>query len=102
MPSQQPDGQLHKTPQHRNTNINNNSSTSCLMAFMVVMAVVITTIILVVVIIMCIYVFIYLQIQRILTQLPSHHIDKKEQASWKANKEKTVNRLTQRELASLA
>jgi uncharacterized protein YpmB len=70
------------------------------MAFMVVMAVVIT-IIIIVVIIMSIYVCIYLQVQRLLTQLPGHHKDKK-QAIWKANKEKTVNRLTQRELASLA
>ena len=60
MPIQQPDVQLQKTPQHRNTNkiIGLNW---CLIAFMVVMAVVTTIIIIVVVVItMCIYVFIYL------------------------------------------
>ena len=69
---------------------------------MVVMAVVIIIIIIIIVIIMCIYVFIYSQIQRLITQLPGHHKDKKEQANWKANKEKTLDWLTQRELASLA
>jgi predicted PurR-regulated permease PerM len=73
------------------------------MALMVVMAVVVTTIVIIVIIIiiMCIYVFIYLQIQRLITQLPGHHKDKKEQANWTANKENGVNRLTERELASL-
>jgi hypothetical protein len=68
------------------------------MAFIVVMAVVITTttiiivvIIIIIIIIMCIYTFIYLHIQWLITQLPGHHKDKKEQANWKANKEKTVN-----------
>jgi len=49
------------------------------MAFMVVIAVAI--IIIIIVIIMCVYVFIYLQIQQLITQLPGHHIDKKEQAN---------------------
>jgi hypothetical protein len=37
--------------------------------------------------------YIYLQIQLRITQLPGHHKDKKEQANWKANKEnsKSVN-----------
>ena len=48
------------------------------------------------------YLFIYLQIQRLITQIPGHHKDKKEQANWKTNKEKTVNLLKQRERASLA
>jgi len=50
------------------------------MAFMVVIAVAII-IIIIIVIIMCVYVFIYLQIQQLITQLPGHHIDKKEQAN---------------------
>jgi hypothetical protein len=48
------------------------------------------------------YLFIYLPIERLITQLPGHHNDKMKQANWKANKEKTANRLAQRELASLA